>query len=211
MAMRFGWLLSIKKISQKLRFNKRPSVFVNYSTKDLLISTFAGVRGAITLAAVLSVPISIQGRYELVFIAAGVILVSLFVSVIALPLLLRNAEVVDKLTLAEEEKFARQTMREDAIKSLENIQDRIENATQKDLNDTITSDISIRLISELRNDPETERSTEEHERRLRLIAVGAERASIYKLKATGKISINTAEKLLYELDVRESVLTKKTN
>lgn len=67
-----------------------------------MASFFRGVRGAITLAGVLSVPLFLTdgspfpARYQLVFIAAGVILFSIFAGVVALPLLLRNFQVGDK-------------------------------------------------------------------------------------------------------------------
>ncbi len=68
---------------------------------EILIASFAGVRGAITLAGVLSIPLLLPdgnvfpARYELVFLAAGVILFSLFVGVVMLPILLQHIEVAD--------------------------------------------------------------------------------------------------------------------
>ncbi|MGU0171395.1 hypothetical protein ACVXG8_05250 [Escherichia coli] len=59
------------------------------------------MRGAITLAGVLSIPLLLPdgnvfpARYELVFLAAGVILFSLFVGVVMLPILLQHIEVAD--------------------------------------------------------------------------------------------------------------------
>ncbi|EHT98354.1 putative Na(+)/H(+) exchanger protein [Pantoea stewartii subsp. stewartii DC283] len=77
-------------------------MFSSYSRRELLIASFAGVRGAITLAGVLSIPLFLSNgnpfpaRYELVFIATGVILFSLLVGVIILPVLLRGVETLDK-------------------------------------------------------------------------------------------------------------------
>ena len=45
-------------------------------------------------------------RYQLVFIAAGVILLSLIVGVLALPLLLRGVQVADKSASKHEERMA---------------------------------------------------------------------------------------------------------
>jgi NhaP-type Na+/H+ and K+/H+ antiporters len=55
--VRFGWLLLMQRISKRL-LKKRPMEFSNYSLRELLVATFAGVRGAVTLAGVLSIPSS---------------------------------------------------------------------------------------------------------------------------------------------------------
>jgi CPA1 family monovalent cation:H+ antiporter len=94
MLVRFGWLWTMRKLSQRF-LKKKPMEFGSWTTRELLISSVAGVRGAITLAGVLSIPLLLPdgnvfpARYELVFLAAGVILFSLFVGVIVLPILLR--------------------------------------------------------------------------------------------------------------------------
>ncbi len=62
--------------------DQKPMEFGSWTTRELLIASFAGVRGAITLAGVLSIPLLLPtgdvfpARYELVFPAAGVILFS---------------------------------------------------------------------------------------------------------------------------------------
>ncbi|SUH18369.1 Na+/H+ antiporter [Salmonella enterica subsp. enterica] len=106
MLVRFGWLWTMKKFS--LRFlKKKPMEFASWTSREILIASFAGVRGAITLAGVLSIPLLLPdgsgfpARYELVFLAAGVILFSLFVGVIMLPLLLQHLEVADHAATVE--------------------------------------------------------------------------------------------------------------
>ncbi|MDF3007858.1 MAG: sodium:proton antiporter, partial [Enterobacter kobei] len=112
MVVRFGWLWTMQKFSQRF-LTKKPMEFGMWTTRELLISTFAGVRGAITLAGVLSIPLLLPGgehfpaRYELVFLAAGVILFSLFVAVVVLPLLLQHMEIADHAQQAKEERLAR--------------------------------------------------------------------------------------------------------
>lgn len=82
MLVRFGWLWSMRKLSQRF-LKKKPMEFGSWTTRELLISSVAGVRGAITLAGVLSIPLLLPdgnvfpARYELIFLAAGVILFSL--------------------------------------------------------------------------------------------------------------------------------------
>lgn len=54
--LRFGWLWVMKRYSLHIQ-KKKPMVFAEFTTRELWISSFAGVRGAITLAGVLSIPL----------------------------------------------------------------------------------------------------------------------------------------------------------
>lgn len=72
MLVRFGWLWTMKKFSNRF-LKKKPMEFGSWTTREILIASFAGVRGAITLAGVLSIPLLLPdgnvfpARYELVF------------------------------------------------------------------------------------------------------------------------------------------------
>lgn len=73
MLVRFGWLWTMKKFSNRF-LKKKPMEFGSWTTREILIASFAGVRGAITLAGVLSIPLLLPdgnvfpARYELVFL-----------------------------------------------------------------------------------------------------------------------------------------------
>ncbi len=87
------------------------------------------MRGAITLAGVLSIPLLLPdgnvfpARYELVFLAAGVILFSLFVGVVMLPILLQHIEVADHSQQLKEERIARAATAEVAIVAIQKMED----------------------------------------------------------------------------------------
>ncbi len=49
MVVRPGWLWLMRLYSRK-RPGKHPMLFAGYKTRHMLLATFAGVRGAITLA-----------------------------------------------------------------------------------------------------------------------------------------------------------------
>lgn len=216
-ALRFGWLLLMKKFS--LRFmKKRSMVFADYSMREILIASFAGVRGAITLAGVLSIPLLLSdgtpfpSRYQLVFIAAGVIVFSLLCGVIALPLLLRGIVVSDKALHRKEERMARAVAAEVAIESLHKMQERLANDPQENIDDQLLSEVSSRVMGILRRrvDGKNEQGNalliENIERRMRLNALRAERGEYYHLRAQQKISNETLQKLLHDLDLLEALL-----
>lgn len=76
MLVRFGWLWTMRKLSQRF-LKRKPMEFGSWTTRELLISSVAGVRGAITLAGVLSIPLLLPdgnvfpARYELIFWPPG--------------------------------------------------------------------------------------------------------------------------------------------
>jgi CPA1 family monovalent cation:H+ antiporter len=216
-ALRFGWLVLMKKFSQRF-MKKRSMVFADYSMREILIASFAGVRGAITLAGVLSIPLLLSdgapfpSRYQLVFIAAGVIVFSLLCGVIALPLLLRGIVVSDKALHRKEERMARAVAAEVAIESLHKMHERLANDPQENIDDQLLSEVSSRVMGILRRrvDGKNEQGNalliENIERRMRLNALRAERGEYYHLRAQQKISNETLQKLLHDLDLLEALL-----
>lgn len=219
-AVRFLWLWIMKRFSLRLLKNK-PMEFSSWTTIELLISSFAGVRGAITLAGVLSIPLLLPSRepfparYELVFLAAGVILFSLFVGVVMLPLLLRNVAAVDHGQSRREEHIARAAIAEVAIVAIEKMEQRLEADVNENIDNQLLREVSSRVIGNLRrradgrDDSESSAQEENLERRFRLAALRAERAELYHLRATQQITNETLQKMLHDLDLLEALLSDK--
>jgi Na+/H+ antiporter len=220
MLVRFLWLWGMKSFSKRL-LKKKPMEFGAWSMREVLIATFAGVRGAITLAGVLSIPLLLPSgevfpaRYELVFLAAGVILFSLFVGVIMLPILLRHLDVADKTQSHKEERMAKSVMAEVAIVAIQKMEERLASDTEENIDNELLKEVSSRVIGNLRrradgrNDVENTEQEESLERRFRLTALRSERAELYHLRATQKISNETLTKMLYDLDLMEALLIEK--
>ncbi|EJA2552075.1 Na+/H+ antiporter [Serratia marcescens] len=220
LVLRFTWLWVMKKASNRF-MKKRPLQFGDYSTRELWVASFAGVRGAITLAGVLSIPLLLSdgtafpARYQLVFIAAGVILLSLIVGVLALPLLLRGVQVADKSASKHEERMAIAMAAEVAIESVNKMEERLVADTEENLDPQVLKEVSSRVTGMLRrriaskDDIENALAMENLERRFRLTALRAERGELYHLRATQKISNETLQKLLHDLDLLEALLIER--
>lgn len=218
--LRFVWLWVMKNISNRF-LKKKPLLFGSYSTRELWIASFAGVRGAITLAGVLSIPLFLSdgtafpSRYQLVFLATGVILFSLIAGVIALPFLLKGVIVADGSAYREEERMAKSIAAEVAIESLHKMEERLAADAEENIDEQTLKEISSRVIGTLRrrtankDDMETALKLENLERRFRLTALRAERGELYHLRATQKISNETLQKLLHDLDLLEALLVEK--
>lgn len=221
MTVRFIWLWIMQKLSKKF-LKKNPMIFINYSMRELLIASFAGVRGSITLAGVLSIPLILSdgsdfpARYELVFLATGVILFSLFIGVIFLPLILSDVQGNNKLNYRHEIQIARVAMAQAAIHSLHKLEDRIILHSKENINKDLLIEINARIISDMRRRIDGQDNLEKSlflenlERRLRLAALRSERSEVYILRSTKKISNKTMTKLLHELDLMEALLSEKS-
>lgn len=218
--LRFLWLWAMKQIS--LHFmKKRPLAFGTFTTRELFIASFAGVRGAITLAGVLSIPLLLldgtpfPARYELIFIAAGVILFSLFAGVVMLPILLRHVDMGDPLLLRKEERLARAATGEVAIVTIQKMEERLSADTKENIDNQLLKEVSSRVIGNLRRridgskNADNSELEEELERRFRLAALRSERGELYHLRATKQISNETMKKLLHDLDLLETLLIEQ--
>lgn len=96
--IRYVWLYLASRLRWKVIFGNE-EFKDQISPKSLLILSVSGVRGTITLAGAFSIPLLLHNgdhfpqRDLMIFLAAGVILLSLVVASIALPLLTRKAEI----------------------------------------------------------------------------------------------------------------------
>ena len=95
--------------------------------RSRVLSTFAGMRGAVSLAIALSVPAgavaggSVDGRDEIVFVTAGVILLSLLVQGMLLPAIVRWARIPADQAEVEEYELAERTISGAALAALDDL------------------------------------------------------------------------------------------
>lgn len=189
----------------------------------LWATAFAGVRGAITLAGVLSVPFLLDNgapfpqRNLMIFLATAVILLSLIAAAVGLPLLLRGM-AVDEDPETGEEKAARLQACEAAIEAVAHAaRQPAEKRKRADFDETSPlADAAGRLIDNyelrikgLREEQNTEKSIAERsaaEAELRLIGIAAEREALMRMHRSDEINDTVLTALLYEIDVRESAL-----
>ncbi|MNV83569.1 hypothetical protein D3C71_1773850 [compost metagenome] len=143
------------------------------------------------------------------------ILLSLIAGVLALPLLLRGVQVADKSVSKSEERMAIAMAAEVAIESINKMEERLAVDTEENLDPQVLKEISSRVVGTLRrrittkDDIENALMLENLERRFRLTALRAERGELYHLRATQKISNETLQKLLHDLDLLEALLIER--
>ncbi len=221
--LRFVWVQSIwRLIGQVRRWRGKSELVLLPDARSCWLLTLGGVRGAVTLAGVMSVPLLIAAgkgfpeRDLLIFIAAGVILLSLVSACIALPLLLRGVEKSADDALQQEADDAWRRTAEAAIHALEAEETAEPGAPQDASQAALAAELKARLMAEYRqqldayNDSAEARALAEQmdqlERRLRLRALRAQRLELYRLHRHHEIGDDVVRKVLGELDMSEANL-----
>jgi CPA1 family monovalent cation:H+ antiporter len=216
--LRFLWVWVSLRFTM-FRAARKGEVFKKLSWRLIAATTLAGVRGAITLAGILTLPLvmndgtAFPARDLAIFLAAGVIIVSLIAASIGLPVLLQGLELPPEPSHQEEEDRARIAASEAAIHAIERMQHDL-GAGRPDAD--IYTDVGARIMELYRDridgrsktgDEATRlRIVEGIDRELRLAGLRAERDEIYRLARARTLSDDLVRKLVREVDLTEARL-----
>ena len=190
------------------------------SLRLIAATSLAGVRGAITLAGVLTIPFFVAdgsafpSRNLIIFLAASVIVVSLLLASIGLPFLLKNLKLPPEPKALAEEDNARAAAAEAAIEAIEQLQ----KAKKVGRNETeLYGEAAARVMEVYRRRIEKQglqgeavshlRKLEEIERQLRLAGIRAERDVYYERSRSRELSDEISRRLIREADLAEARLT----
>lgn len=219
-ALRFGWVwlsLHLSKILARRRGQSIPD------TNPRLIAaiSLAGVRGAITLAGVLTLPLvmangaPLPGRDLAIFLAAMVIIISLVVASIGLPRMLKDLELPPETERYHQEDLANEAARQAALKSVEKT---LHELTRQNPDDDpqLYTDIAGRVMEGMQQlatgsqaqelDAELLKRQRGIERQMRIAALNASRDEFFKLARQRRISDELARELVRRVDLQEARL-----
>ncbi|KVX15842.1 sodium:proton antiporter [Burkholderia ubonensis] len=222
-AIRFMWVWLLRWIASR-RAARQGLTGTMAGLRTIAVMTVGGVRGAVTLAGVLSIPVALAdgtplpGRDTAIFVASAVILGSLVFAVIGLPLLLRGVRS-PRNPLAEEERAARSAAAQAAIRAI----DSAHGAIAVDLDESGSArcaDVAARVMDLYRRRlaalsdggpaPRAEaKQAETMELQMKIAAVRAERSMLYRMRGEHRISDETLAKLLREIDLSETALSTR--
>lgn len=214
-ALRFIWVWTSLKLTLFRR--KGRSAPPKVGLRLVAVMSLAGVRGAITLAGILTLPFLmangelLPARNLAIFLAAGVIIVSLVLATVALPRLLKGVELPPEDDHQAEENRSRVAAAWAAIRAIEDAQHAM--AEGKADPDTY-AETAARMMEvyrhriDMRSNVEADaialaRRADDIERRLRLAGLAAEREELVRLGQQRLISEETARKLIREIDLQE--------
>ncbi|MFA4900031.1 MAG: Na+/H+ antiporter [Brevundimonas sp.] len=214
-ALRFVWVWTSLKLTLFRRRHRGPPAKVGL--RLTMVMSLAGVRGAITLAGILTLPFALgdgspmPSRNLAIFLAAGVIVVSLVLATFALPRLLKNVELPPEPSHEQEEDRGRVAAASAALRAIE---DASHAMAEGKPNPDLYSDIAGRIMETYRQRIETHTRTDEEdaaltrkmddiERRLWLAGLAAEREELRRLMRARQLDEVTAKKLFRDVDLQE--------
>jgi CPA1 family monovalent cation:H+ antiporter len=182
------------------------------SWRETFVVGWAGLRGVVSLATALALPLSTPGRDVLLFITFGVILVTLGGQGLTLPLVTRLLRIGDDGTAGREEVHARTLAAEAAVARIEELAR--EWPGHLPLIDTLRSQYVHRAthLDEARlgndgsndpaRDPDAEQELLEH-RLIRRAVIDAERGAVLRLRDRGAVNDEVWRRIERDLDLEE--------
>lgn len=220
---RFIWVWIMLKLVI-MRARSRGERVQRLTTRVIAATTLAGVRGAITLAAVLSLPLvkpdgtPFPGRGVFVFIAAGVIMLSLIAATLALPPLLRRIKLPQDDPRATEERDARAASAKAAIQALDRMREQRKEESDDADDASLYAEVAARVMAAYQPwlDPDSDAEDKQRARRgfamertLRLAALNAERDELYRLRGKAQINDVTMRRVMADIDLTEASLRSR--
>lgn len=220
MTLRFVWVWASLRLTL-FRAPVRSQVQPRSSMRMLLLTTFAGVRGAITLAGILTLPLTMAdgsafpARDLVIFLAMGVILLSLLMASATLPLIASGVEFSPDTSSLRKEENARNAAAEAAIRRIEQIRDE---SPERGMEAQGRAEAAMRIIDRYRrrldyghaSDDEIRhaKSVADAERNLKIEALRAERDELYRLRMSRQIDDPLHQQLVREIDLMEAALSR---
>lgn len=216
--LRFVWVwVSLRMTILRRRREGEPAP--PQTLRLVAVITFGGVRGAITLAGALILPLTLAdgapfpARDLAIFLASSVIIGSLLGASVFLPLLLKGFRAPDEVGADAAESAARDAAAEAAMAAIEKAQHDM-SAGKSD--PEVYADVAARIMSlyrlriegrsQIGEAAELVRRNDEIERKMRLAGLRAERDRIFALARERRVGDDVARKLVRELDLMESRL-----
>lgn len=218
--LRLGWVwasLQFTLYRARRAGQARPRV----GWRVLVATSLAGVRGAITLAGVLTLPLALPdgtpfpARDLAIFLAMGVILVSLVGASLLLPPVLQGLSLPPEDAHDAELDRARRLATDAAMRAIERAQHRLaEGRAEADLYaEAAARSMEPYRLGAVGTQEDEAAATRGRrilaiERELRLAGLRAERDELYRLRRQRSISDETLQELVREIDLGEASLAR---
>ena len=210
-AARFLWVIPGTYVTAWMRRKKRP---IQNPGRASLILGWSGMRGAVSLAAALALPLTTDAggafpnRELIIFLTFGVILTSLVVQGLSFPALLKLIGLEDEGRSEKEENKARIYATEAALARLEELAD--EDWVRDDTLERVRGMFNFRRERfRSRFDPESDGGIEsrslDYQRLLREVLV-AERRAVFDLRREQRIDDVVMRRVIRDLDLEEARL-----
>jgi Na+/H+ antiporter len=211
--IRFVWLFTVPYLLRAV--DRRPvQRELRASVRQRIVIGWSGMRGAVSLAAALAVPLTVNGgarfpdRDLILFLTFTVIFATLVVQGLSLPTLIRRLGISDGGAAADEELRARLGATKAALAQIDAL--RSEDWTRDDTLDRMRAAYEFRKrrlsarAGKIDDDGYEDRSLA-YQQVVQMV-LGAQRDALVELRRQGTISNETMNRIVQELDLEESRL-----
>jgi len=199
------WILSFGVILQLTPGLSRPDAF----WRNGIVLSWAGMRGVVTLAAVLLLPTDTPYREVLIFVALAVVVGTLLIQGLTLPAVARALDVHGPDP--REDALQTASVLEHAVtKGNEELERLTDDNTPPQIVDQLRAvgqrrtHLAWERLGETRKD---QPSPNEAYRRLRRKMLKAEREEVLRIRDTGSVDHDVLDEVMQTLDLEESMLT----
>jgi monovalent cation/hydrogen antiporter len=169
---------------------------------------WSGMRGAVSLAAALAVPLSVEGRPQIIFLTFALILVTLVGQGLSLPFVIRKLRLEESRRWSDEEAVARMEAAQSALDRIDEIEEdeRASETQLKRLRDLYRARFRMCQAVLGGEDPDVaareQRIVDYGELRRELI--GVEREELLDLRGAGRLRSQTLRQIERDLDLEEA-------
>ncbi len=195
--------------------NRRPSQRQRrMSYRARVVSSIAGFRGAVSLAIALSVPSALNdgsplpGRDDIIFISAGVIVLTMLVQGPLLPAVVRWARLPEEPE-EEELRLAELAIASAAVSAVDELAHELRTSSDVHgrLADEYRSHLAVSQALKASSDPAATTQWRQEETALRQAVLDRKREVLLDLRLAGTVDDTVARRLQTRLDVEEQRLT----
>lgn len=217
-ALRFGWVwMSLRAPARRSAAARRAMaaapgaaapVPLLHNWRVVMVTTLAGVRGAVTLAGVMTLPLALRpgvvfpARDLAVLLAAGVIVLSIVLASIALPGLLRQLDWPAEPLPPAVEDDTRSAAAEAGARAIE--AEPVEAGASADVAARLVTAYRDRLARHAAAGPAQRHAHRDIERHLRLVGLRAERAEVLRYGRSHGVDDLALLRIIRELDFEEA-------
>jgi len=169
---------------------------------------WSGMRGAVSLAAALAVPLSVDGRPQIIFLTFALILVTLVGQGLSLPFIVRALGLEEPRRWSDEEAVARMEAAQSALDRLDEMEDeeRASEAQLKRLRDLYRA--RFRMCQAVLGGEDPDAAAREQRiadyGELRRELIGIEREELLTLRGAGRLRHQTLRQIERDLDLEEA-------
>jgi Na+/H+ antiporter len=200
--------IAVASIAVRLAFVFAMGTDAGESAGQRFAVGWSGMRGAVSLAAALAVPLSVDGRPQIIFLTFALILVTLVGQGLSLPFVVRALKLEQPRRWSDEEAVARMEAAQSALDRLEQMEDegRADEKQLGRLRDLYRSRFRMCQAVLGGEDPETA----SREQRLadygilRRELIGIEREELLSLRGEGRLRNTTMRQIERDLDLEEA-------